>query len=105
VINDRRPCNCFGAASSERDLASALCCATRGSCAGLDRNRCDDDGEPTAMLGTVLLGCGFLACRRLLRAHVNVVVLVGTDDDAAALGETARTLESAATARPCSWAT
>jgi hypothetical protein len=28
---------------------------------------------------------------------VNVVVLVGTDDDAAALGETARTLESAAT--------
>jgi hypothetical protein len=28
---------------------------------------------------------------------VNVVVLVGTDDDAAALGETARTLESDAT--------
>ena len=28
---------------------------------------------------------------------MNVVVLVGTDDDAAALGETARTLESAAT--------
>ena len=27
-------------------------------------------------------------------AHVNVVVLVGTDDDAAALGETARALES-----------
>ena len=28
---------------------------------------------------------------------MNVVVLVGTDDDAAALGETARTLESDAT--------
>ncbi len=28
---------------------------------------------------------------------MNVVVLVGTDDDAAALGETARTLESAST--------
>jgi len=28
---------------------------------------------------------------------VNVIVLVGTDDDAAALGETARTLESEAT--------
>ena len=28
---------------------------------------------------------------------MNVVVLVGTDDDAAALGETARTLESGAT--------
>ena len=28
---------------------------------------------------------------------MNVVVLVGTDDDASALGETARTLESAAT--------
>ena len=51
--------------------------------------------EPSAVFATLLLGC----CVRggvggAGGAHVNVVVLVGTDADAAGLGAAARALES-----------
>jgi hypothetical protein len=66
VTNDRRPCNCFGAAS-KRDLSIgslvrnswflALALLATGAVALQ---------EPSAMLATVLLGCAFLAVSAVL---------------------------------------
>ena len=96
VINDRSPCNCFGAGSSKRDLGiGSLLRNTWFLALALIATGTTTMAEPTAMLGTVLLGCGFLAVLGGVGgAHVNVVVLVGTETSAAALGETARALES-----------
>ena len=67
VINDRRPCNCFGAASSKRDLGiGSLLRNTWFLALALIATGTATMAEPTAMLGTVLLGCGFLAVSAVL---------------------------------------
>ena len=67
VTNDRRPCNCFGAASSKRDLGiGSLLRNTWFLALALIATGATTMAEPTAMLGTVLLGCGFLAVSAVL---------------------------------------
>jgi hypothetical protein len=67
VTNDRRPCNCFGAASSKRDLGiGSLLRNTWFLALALIATGTTTMAEPTAMLGTVLLGCGFLAVSAVL---------------------------------------
>ncbi len=92
VHNDRRPCNCFGAGRRSATCRWARCCATRGSSrsrliatGATTMARAHRDARHGAARVRVPRGVGGAG-----GAHVNVVVLVGTDDDAAALGETAR---------------
>jgi hypothetical protein len=67
VIDDRRPCNCFGAASTKRDLSiGSLLRNTWFLALALIATGTATMAEPTAMLGTVLLGCGFLAVSAVL---------------------------------------
>ncbi|HEY3671793.1 MAG TPA: MauE/DoxX family redox-associated membrane protein [Acidimicrobiia bacterium] len=67
VINDRSPCNCFGAASTKRDLGiGSLLRNTWFLVLALIATGATTMAEPTAMLGTVLLGCGFLAVSAVL---------------------------------------
>jgi hypothetical protein len=67
VIDDRRPCNCFGAASARRDLSiGSLLRNTWFLALALIATGTATMTEPTAMLGTVLLGCGFLAVSAVL---------------------------------------
>ena len=67
VRNDRRPCNCFGAASSKRDLGiGSLLRNTWFLALALIATGTATMAEPTAVLGTVLLGCGFLAVSAVL---------------------------------------
>jgi hypothetical protein len=67
VINDRTPCNCFGAASTKRDLGmGSLLRNTWFLALALIATGATTMAEPTALLGTVLLGCGFLAVSAVL---------------------------------------
>lgn len=67
VRNDRRPCNCFGAASAKRALSlGSLFRNTWFLALALVATGATTMSEPTARLGTVLLGCGFLAVSALL---------------------------------------
>jgi hypothetical protein len=67
VRNDRRPCNCFGAASAKRDLSiGSLLRNTWFLVLALIATGTATMQEPSAMLGTVLLGCGFLAVSAVL---------------------------------------
>jgi hypothetical protein len=67
VINDRSPCNCFGAGSSKRDLGiGSLLRNTWFLALALIATGATTMAEPTAVLGTVLLGAGFLAVSAVL---------------------------------------
>ena len=67
VINDRRPCNCFGAASTKRTLSiGSLLRNTWFLALALVATGTATMSEPTAMFGTVLLGAGFLAVSAVL---------------------------------------
>ena len=67
VRNDRRPCNCFGAASAKRDLSiGSLLRNTWFLVLALIATGTANMQEPSAMLGTVLLACGFLAVSAVL---------------------------------------
>lgn len=67
VRNDRRPCNCFGAASTTRDLSiGSLLRNTWFLVLALIATDTATMQEPSAMLATVLLGCGFLAVSAVL---------------------------------------
>jgi hypothetical protein len=67
VRNDRRPCNCFGAASTKRDLSmGALLRNTWFLVLALIATGTATMAEPSAVLGTVLLGAGFLAVSAVL---------------------------------------
>ena len=67
VRNDRRPCNCFGAASTKRDLSiGSLLRNTWFLALALIATGTTTMAEPSAMLGTVLLGAGFLAISAVL---------------------------------------
>ena len=71
VVNDRRPCNCFGAASTKRDLGiGSLLRNTWFLALALIATGATTLAEPTAVFATVVLGCGFLA--------VSVVLVVRT---------------------------
>jgi hypothetical protein len=62
VRNDRRPCNCFGAASKQHDLSiGSLLRNTWFLALSLIATGTATMAEPSAVLGTVLLGAGFLA--------------------------------------------
>ncbi len=62
VSNDRRPCNCFGAASTKRALSiGSLLRNTWFLALALVATGATTLAEPTAVLGTALLACGFLA--------------------------------------------
>ena len=68
IERDRRPCNCFGAASRQaRAVRWVACCATRGSWC----SRCSPTGaatmhEPSAVLATLLVGVGLAAVSAVL---------------------------------------
>ena len=67
VRNDRRPCNCFGAASGTRDLSiGSLLRNTWFLALALIATGTATMAEPSAVLGTVLLGVGFLAISAVL---------------------------------------
>lgn len=67
VVNDRRPCNCFGAASSTRDLSiGSLLRNTWFVALALVATGATTLEEPTALLATALVGCGFLAVSAVL---------------------------------------
>jgi Methylamine utilisation protein MauE len=67
VVNDRRPCNCFGAASTKRDLSiGSLLRNTWFLALALVATGTTTMAEPSAVLGTVLLGAGFLAVSAVL---------------------------------------
>jgi hypothetical protein len=67
VRNDRRPCNCFGAASAKRDLSiGSLLRNTWFLVLALIATGTATMEEPSALLGTVLIGCGFLAVSAVL---------------------------------------
>ncbi len=67
VRNDRRPCNCFGAASAKRDLSiGSLLRNTWFLVLALIATGTATMQQPSALLGTVLLGCGFLAVSAVL---------------------------------------
>jgi Methylamine utilisation protein MauE len=67
VINDRRPCNCFGAASTTRDLGiGSLLRNTWFLALAVVATGATSMSEPTAVFGTVLLGAGFLAVSAVL---------------------------------------
>jgi len=67
VRNDRRPCNCFGAASAKRDLSiGSLLRNTWFLVLALIATGTATMQEPSAMLATVLLAAGFLAVSAVL---------------------------------------
>ena len=67
VRNDRRPCNCFGAASTRRALSTgSLLRNTWFLALALIATGTATMAEPSAVLGTVLLGAGFLAVSAVL---------------------------------------
>jgi hypothetical protein len=67
VRNDRRPCNCFGAASKKRDLSIGSLLRNSWFLAlALVATGTTTLAEPSAVLGTVLLGAGFLAVSAVL---------------------------------------
>ena len=67
VRNDRRPCNCFGAASKKRDLSIGSLLRNAWFLAlSLIATGTATMAEPSAVLGTVLLGAGFLAVSAVL---------------------------------------
>ena len=67
VRDDRRPCNCFGAASAKRDLSmGSLLRNTWFLVLALIATGTATMAEPSALLGTVLLGAGFLAVSAVL---------------------------------------
>jgi len=67
VRNDRRPCNCFGAASATHDVSiGSLLRNTWFLVLALIATGTATVQEPSAMLATVLLGCGFLAVSAVL---------------------------------------
>jgi hypothetical protein len=67
VINDRTPCNCFGAASIKRDLGMGSLLRNSWFLAlAVIATGATTMAQPSAMLGTVLLGCGFLAVSTVL---------------------------------------
>jgi hypothetical protein len=67
VRNDRRPCNCFGAASAKRDLSiGSLLRNTWFLVLALIATGTATMQQPSALLGTVLLGAGFLAVSAVL---------------------------------------
>jgi len=62
VLDDRRPCNCFGAASTKRELSiGSLLRNTWFLALALVATGTATMSAPSAALGTVLLACGFLA--------------------------------------------
>ncbi len=66
ATNDHRPCNCFGAAS-KRDLSiGSLVRNTWFLALALVATGASTLAEPTAVLGTLLLACGFLAVSAVL---------------------------------------
>ena len=67
VRNDRRPCNCFGAASAKRDLSlGSLLRNTWFLVLALVATGTATMQEPSAMFATLLLGCAFLAVSAVL---------------------------------------
>lgn len=67
VKNDRRPCNCFGAGSSKRNLsAGSLLRNTWFVVLAIVATGAATMQEPSAMFATLLLGCGFLAVSAVL---------------------------------------
>jgi hypothetical protein len=67
VANDRRPCNCFGAASTKRDLSiGSLVRNTWFLALALVATGATTLAEPSAMFATVLVACGFLAVSAVL---------------------------------------
>lgn len=67
AVDDRRPCNCFGAASSQRDLSIGSLVRNSWFLAlALVATGATTMSEPSAVLGTVLLGVGFLAVSAVL---------------------------------------
>jgi hypothetical protein len=67
VRDDRRPCNCFGSASATRDLSlGSLFRNTWFLALALVATGATTMSEPTAVLGTVLLGGAFLAVSAVL---------------------------------------
>jgi hypothetical protein len=65
--DDRRPCNCFGAASTQRDLSlGSLLRNTWFLVLALVATGTATMEEPNALFGTVLLGCAFLAVSAVL---------------------------------------
>jgi hypothetical protein len=70
VTNDRRPCNCFGAAATKRDLSiGSLLRNTWFLALALVATGATTLEEPTAVLATALLACGFLAVSAVLVAR------------------------------------
>lgn len=67
VVDDRRPCNCFGAASTRRDLSmGSLLRNTWFLALALVATGAPTMAEPSAVLGTVVVGVGFLAVSAVL---------------------------------------
>lgn len=67
VANDRRPCNCFGAASTKRDLSiGSLVRNTWFVALALVATGATTLAEPSAVFATVLVACGFLAVSAVL---------------------------------------
>jgi Methylamine utilisation protein MauE len=67
VVDDRRPCNCFGAASTRRNLSiGSLLRNTWFLALALVATGTATMAEPSAVLGTVLVGAGFLAISAVL---------------------------------------
>jgi len=67
VKNDRRPCNCFGAGSSRRNLsAGSLLRNTWFVALAIVATGAATMQEPSAVFATLLLGCGFLAVSAVL---------------------------------------
>jgi hypothetical protein len=67
VTNDRRPCNCFGAASSTRDLSvGSLLRNTWFLVLALVATGAATLQEPSAVFATLLLGCAFAAVSAVL---------------------------------------
>jgi len=67
VVNDRRPCNCFGAASTKRDLSmGSLVRNTWFLALALVATGATTLAEPSAVFATVLVACGFLAVSAVL---------------------------------------
>jgi hypothetical protein len=67
VKNDRRPCNCFGAGSSKRNLSiGSLLRNTWFVVLAIVATGAATMQEPSAVFATLLLGCGFLAVSAVL---------------------------------------
>ncbi len=67
IVNDRRPCNCFGAASRRRDLSvGSLVRNTWFLVLALVATSATTMREPSAVFATLLLGAGFAAVSAVL---------------------------------------